>query len=54
MTYTVGQMAKMLGLAGSRCDITIKKAFFPLWNVLPAVSGCFGRKTTNGCRSSNV
>ena len=27
---------------------------FPLWNVLPAVSGCFGRKTTNGCRSSNV
>ena len=36
------------------CDITIKKAFFPLWNVLPAVSGCFGRKTTNGCRSSNV
>ncbi len=44
MTYTVGQMAKMLGLAGSTLRYYDKKAFFPLWNVLPAVSGCFGEK----------
>ena len=50
MLYTVGEMAKRLGIAPLRSDITIKKVCSHLLNVPAAVSECSKMQTLNGCR----
>ena len=54
MVYTVGEMAKMLEVPASTLRYYDKEGLLPFVERSPAVCGCFRRRTSSGCRSSDV
>lgn len=52
MVYTVGEMAKMLGVSASTLRYYDKGGCSRLWSVPPAASECSAIRILNGCRSS--
>ena len=52
MVYTVGEMAKMLEVPASTLRYYDKEGLLPFVERSPG--GCFRRRTSSGCRSSDV
>ena len=50
MFYTVGEMAKKIGLAPSTLRYYDKEGLLPLSNVLVAASVCLRMQILSGCR----
>lgn len=50
MVYTVGEMAKLLGVPASTLRYYDKEGLLPFVEALPAGGGCFRKKTASGSR----
>lgn len=50
MVYTVGEMAKLLGVAASTLRYYDKEGCCPSWSAPPVAFACSGNQISNGCR----